>query len=1338
MHASRMRRLIIYSCLLGMLLSAVSGRAQNARFLGQVTDAQNAGVPNAAVEVTNQDSGTQVQTTTNATGEYSVPYLSAGLYRVVVQAPGFNVFAHDIALGMGQALIFNVQLTVGGAETTVRVDSGSELTSLHLESNEVSGTITGKEVAAIQLNGRNFTQLIALAPGVSNQTQQDEAKVGMAGSVAYSVNGGRTEYNSFQVDGSETLNVGINKNHSTLIVYPSIDAIQEIKVLTSNYGAQYPSTGNGTTIVTTKSGTDALHGSLYEFFRNEDLNAKGYFDIGSKAPLYRRNDFGGTIGGPILIPHIYNGASKSHFFFSEEARLETSPTAYRQAVPSLAERNGDFSDVCPAVPNGGFVAFSRAQYPDCPDAQLGEVQGETQPATFVNNQMTYPGNANVYGNIFLNQNAVAILNSGVIPLPNAATGCNSTGSSCYLADASLPTYWREELLRLDHSINSKWQAGFHYIHDEWDETTPVPQYAITQNSFPTIQNRFYAPGISVVGRLAAVFTPTFLNEFVASYTNSHITLQDIAPVGVSLTRPPTLDGICGGTGQCPMTTIFNNGSKGVDGVPKLPGIAIAGSNAEYGGLGFAADPGYMPWEHSNPTYSFSDNVSKTMGRHNFQFGAQWIIFQRNQINGPIGAASGDTQGLLTFSNVRVNGSTGNSFADFLYGKESGSPGGDGAISSFQQDSGQARYRQRYQIVEPYFQDDFKVSPRLTLNLGLRLSLFGNFYELNDKAYNWQQSAFDATEAKAIVVDNGGGLRQTVSLLPIPIYQSNGAVNPIITNGIVQCGMNGRSSSCMSGHLFNPAPRVGFAWDPTGRGKIALRGGYGIFFEHGTADEANTGSLEGAAPIVLSMTQVNPQGWSTIGQTASNQGTQGLSPIAFALNVTSIPTETSWPYVQQWSFSIEHELPGNTLASVAYVGSKGTHLTVALEANQLQPLSAANNPFGAHEPLKTRGANPAVAGGSAAGDCTATAGLITLTNGTVVGPGDSSYTNLVTACYAAAQSNTANLPSPNSLRTYAPGMGEIYSLVNVANSGYNAFQATIRKVQGPLTLGAAYTYSHSIDDASDRSDATFVNSFDLRSNRSSSNFDQRHLLHISYIYDLPLVSFFDHVLHFADADPSNQAANYPGHTYDPKEWSNSRAVKAILSNWRMSGLVLFETGIPFTVVNNGTPTGISTLDNGGVANGIGSGSYPDLSGLSPHSTKPFGGTNAKSFGPLLLNPGAFIAPRGLTFGNAGRNDLNNPNRWNVDISLLKYFSLGERVRAEFRAEAFNFFNNTQFRIYDPILGNQAQNTVSCYGGSVAYYSAAGGDGTDCLTGSSFLHPVDAHRPRTIQFALKLVF
>ena len=1312
-----LQKLRRYWTLVSALLLCVSALAQTSRISGHVTDPQNLSVPGAQIHAVNLDTGATYDTKSNASGEYTIPYVTAGKYQVEIRAEGFNTaLSNDIRLDVGQLFVYDVQLTLGTTTATVNVDAGSNVTQVDTQTAEVSGTITGKEVAGIQLNGRNFTQLIALTPGVSNQTQQDEAKVGQAGSVAYSVNGGRTEYNSFSVDGSETLNVGINKDHSTLIVYPSIDAIQEIQVLTSNYGAQYSSTGNATTIVTTRSGTDSLHGSLYEFFRNEALNAKGYFDVTNGAPLYRRNDFGGTIGGPIVIPRLYNGKTKTHFFFSEEARLETSPTAYRQAVPSAAERNGDFNDVCP--PSDSDQTVNTAAYPDCPAPGGGHY--------FNHNQLNYGGGS-------INRNAVALLNTGVIPFPNATGGCNSSIGSCYNVDVSLPTYWREELFRIDHTVSSKVQASFRYIHDEWDETTPIPPYTYLTNSFPTIQSRYYAPGISMVARVTAALTPSSLNEFVASYTDSRIKLRNIPAPGVSLQYPSDLTAPCGpdafGNIQCGITTIFNTGSS------KLPGISIAGNNAAYGGLGFNIDPAYIPWKHTNPTYSFSDTFTKTLGRHNLQFGAQWIISQRNQDNTPIGAATGDTQGIFTFSNVQANsaGTTGNAFADFLYVdfvNEINPPFTpqdlNGKIASFQQDSGQSRYRQKYQIVEPFIQDAYKINSRLTVNAGLRFSLFGTYHTADRNVYNWDSARYDKNTADTLSVDGKTGELVDVATgvsLPLNPDHPQANLDPRILNGLVQCGKNGVPDSCMSGHLFNLSPRVGLAWDPTGTGKTAIRSGYGIFFEHGTADEANTGSLEGSAPVVLDMTAYSPQGWGSIGRN-----------VAYPLNVTAIPKKAVWPYVQQWSLSVEHELPGNTLFSVAYVGSRGNHLTAERQINQLPPLSPANNPFGAHEPIIRRGFNPET-GSLDGGDCGNRDGpggpAYQLRNGTAIS-GTPAALNFEAACYGSADSLARN---PNALRTYAPSIGQVFSLENIAFSDYHAFQASTRRTQGPLTIGVAYTYSHSLDDASDRSDATFVNSANIRSNYASSNFDQRHLLHINYIYDLPLLHFWQWFASTVSSDPNPE--NFAAVNKPPSAFATGSLAKQLLNGWQLSGITLFETGIPFTIVNNGSANGISVLDNAGVANGIGSGSYPDVIG-DPRGGRPRGGTNHASFGPLLRNPGAFAAPRGLTFGNAGRNPLNNPQRWNFDSALQKNFPLHEGLNIEFRAEAFNLFNHTQFRIFNPTLGNQAQNTVSCYGGPVANYSAAGGDGTDCLTGSSFLHPVDAHRPRTLQFALKLAF
>jgi hypothetical protein len=238
-------------------------------------------------------------------------------------------------------------------------------------------------------------------------------------------------------------------------------------------------------------------------------------------------------------------------------------------------------------------------------------------------------------------------------------------------------------------------------------------------------------------------------------------------------------------------------------------------------------------------------------------------------------------------------------------------------------------------------------------------------------------------------------------------------------------------------------------------------------------------------------------------------------------------------------------------------------------------------------------------------------------------------------------------------------------------------------------------------------------------------------------------------------------------------SPSHASRTLLDGWEISGITVYQSGTPFSVINGGSNTQISTLDNAGVANAAGAGSYADVVG-DPYATPPFGGKNPQSIGPLLLNPTAFVAPRGLTFGNSGRNFLNNPGRLNFDLALLKHFKITESSSLEFRTEVFNIFNHTEFRIYDPNLGNRANNTISCYGPG-AYtafsrngqevlssgpnlagpdFSAAGGtatvttfnngapttttDHTDCLTGSSFLHPVDAHRSRTMQFGLKYTF
>ncbi len=1369
---------------------------------GMVTDQTGAVVTNAKAVLTS-DAGTKLETQVNDKGVYSFTGLEPGTYTLVVTAPNFADMPFDhITLTAGLELTLDAPLVPAKAKAEeVNVESGG-VGQVETESATVSGTITQEEVVSIGLNGRNFTQLIALAPGVSNQTGQDEAKVGVVGSAKYSVNGGRVEYNTFEVDGSDVLNTGLNGAASTLMVYPSVDAIQEVKVLTSNYGAQYGRTASGTVQVTTKSGTPKWHGNLYDFVRNEAFNSRNFFDVvyttppppgelvggqtfGDKAPLYRRQDFGGTIGGPLYIPGVFNSKKdKTFFFYSEEFRLEKTPVEYNQAVPGLKERGliltpqgvqknlqtattgvvyqaFDFSDVCPF--GGGTGTLSRAQFPDCPAILEGNGLN-----TFPNNQLEEVAQPGIQSTFGVDKSALAILNSNLIPLPNAPYGCNfsvtnfnpispdpSDPNHCYNAAVSPSTYWREELIRIDQTLNGKGgRLSFRYVHDAWDTSVLTPQWGIVKDTFPTVQNRFFGPGTSLVASLTQPISNTLLNNLVLSYVNSNITLTDQnGPGGAQFQRDPTLDqplvpdssasGQCNPQisvdpatllPQCAIGHIFNNGFGG-----KMPGVDFLGTNAAYGGRGFAVDSAYMPWGHSNPTYSLRDDVGKGYGKHTLQFGAQYVYSQRNQNNNAIGAASGDEQGLLTYNNLAH--STGNAFADFLVESTLNTPHNQqGFIQSFTQDSARQRYYQRYQIAEPYFQDDWKVTPRLTLNLGLRISLFGTYSEKNRNAWNWEASRFSESRF-AVDPVYGELLDKTAGSNPVPFDPVTFQLDPGVVSalGLVRCGFNGTPASCMKGHLFNPAPRVGFAWDPWGDGKTSVRGGYGIFFEHGTGNEANTGSLEASAPVVLSMTQQLPVSYPCIGNigygaafdpsnaacvspSATSTSVQPASGDVFPLDVTSIPTRAIWPYAQQWSFGIQREVSRALVVNVAYVGSKGTHLTVERQLNQLNPLPLNKNPFGPNEPLTITDCTvPAIGApgpGNYPGDGTTP---FLLENGTQVTPQNPAYMYLQAAC------TNPNIPNVNSLpgRPY-PGLGRVLSLQNVANSSYHALQTTIRHTSGGLTLGVSYSYSHSIDDSSDRSDPILVNSYELRENKASSSFDERHLLNVSYVYQLPLRDFSHRFSDWANDRPKDTTAAKPN--------CCSALANRFLDGWELSGVTLISSGTPFTVINSAGNTGISLTDNAGVSSNLGiAASYPDV---LKDQQAPL--SNAQSFGPLIGNPAQFVAPRGLTFGDAGRNFLNNPRRTNFDVSLLKRFKIRETGQLEFRAEAFNVLNHTQFRIYDPDNpGSTGNNIISCYAGPV-YSAGFKGGGADCVTGASFLHPLDAHRPRTIQFVLKLGF
>ncbi len=1156
------------------LSSALTFAQDTASLAGTVRDKSGAIVPNASVVVTNQGTSSSRAVTSNSDGEYLAAGLPAATYNVAVTAQGFRPFeAKGVVLRVAQKSRIDVTLEIGTVNTEVVVQ-GEGLTNVETESSEMGGTITGKQITQLELNGRNFTQLITLTPGVSNQTGQDEGTVGVFGNVQFSVNGGRTEYNNWEIDGGDSMDNGSN---STLNVYPSLESIAEFRVLTSNYGAQYGRNGSGTVEVQTKSGTKAFHGNAYEFVRNDVFNARNFFQ--SDVPPYKKNDFGYTLGGPVYIPNVYNtNKEKTFFFWSEEWRRDRLPTTFSGIhVPSLAERQGNFSDLCPNPTNGSNA--------DCPiDPNTG---------------LPFPGNQ-----VPVNPNGQALL--ALIPTPTGGV----PGATFFSASPTFPTNWREELVKIDHNLTSKELITFRFIHDSWDTITPTPLWT-NGGTFPSSQTAFKGPGVSLVAKLTSSATPTLLNEFVFSYTADHIFLTDTG----AFKRPSSVT----------INGLFGNGTAG-----KLPGISLGG-----GGIysGISQDPGFHPEGlfNSNPTYTFRDNVSKVWGKHTMQMGFYFVAAQKNELGGEPGSPGGATNGFLTFDSTSPV-TTGNAFADLLVGN----------IASFGQQNQQIKYYNRYKIFEPYFQDDWHVTKNFTMNLGLRVSLFGTYHELNKQAFNFDPSRY--VQGATFINPDGtvGG-------------------NPF--NGLVQCGTNGVPESCMKGHLFNPAPRLGFAWDPFGQGKMAIRGGYGIFFEHTNGNEANTESLENSPPGVQVPVQFNIAGYNNIGTSAGS-----FLPV----NVISIPNKTVWPYVQQWHLDVQQEVMKNTVATVSYVGSKGTHLSRLFDMNQLAPVPLSQNPY---KPGEAIGPN----------DCT------TFTTPSGVPIAGQALTNLMVAC--------GNDPNP--FRPFQ-GFGDILRLEDAASSSYHALQASLRRTAGKLQLSASYTWSHSIDDSSDRFDAGFVNSFNLAANRASSNFDQRHIFNLSYIYDLP---FFQ----------------------------GQGLANKLLGGWQWSGITTFSTGTPFTVTN-----GVFG-DNAGVGNNIGTGSFPDLIG-DPNSNVPKV-TPQPSFGLLLFNPGAFAAPRGLTFGNAGRNLLRNPQRTNFDMALFKHFKIKESMALEFRAEAFNVFNHTEFGYFGGAAGSAASNasgqnfsnSAGCYAGP----NNSAGD-PSCLATQSFLQIGSAHNARILQFGMKYIF
>ncbi len=959
---------------------------------GTVTDTSGAIVPGATVRVQSPSQGINRIVTTNGSGNYLVAGLPYGVYNLQVSAHGFKTYlAKGVVLRTGEKARANVALQVGAVTSTITV-SGAAVAKVQLESATVSTTVNARQVGQLELNGRNFAQLVMLVPGVVNVNGTDQQHVGVYGGVGYNINGGRSTENNWEIDGA---NVQDNGSNGSLNVYPSIDAIAQVRVLSSNYGAQYARDASGTVLVQTKSGSNQWHGDAYEFFRNKDLNARNFF-AATRSP-YSKNDFGFTVGGPII-------KNKTFIFWSSEWRRSTSPVGFNLQVPSVAERSGNFNDVCPASgpgvtpatvdPTAPTTGQTYAQaFPNCP----------TQPNAATPSY--FPGNQ-----VAVSPDAAALL--PLISLPNSGSGA----SSFFISNPSFPTKWYESMFRIDQNLGSNWHVYYQFIHDSWN--TVVAPTLWSGSSFPTIATNFQGPGVAMVAHLTGTLSPTLTNEFIAAYTADHINLTNSGPI----TRPSTFT----------MPGLFANGFDG--GV--LPGFTLCCNPQD----NFKESNSRMPWDNSNPTYSFRDQINQITGSHNLYYGAEFDAAQKNEVT------TGDTQGFINFAN-NWPGTTGNALADMFTGQ----------ISSFFQANNKPKYYDRYKTGDIFFQDDWHATPRLTLDLGMQIDLMGGYTDKYNITYNFDPAAYSAANAP---VFNGG-------------VAGNGTFTPGVGNlfdGLVNCGHGSVTPTCNNNHLWNWAPRLGFAWDVFGNGTTSLRGGYGIFYDHTNSNDIIDALRNPPTQLIPTVFHLN--GYNAVA---------GVSAASSPLSISAIPTVGLWPMVQQWNLDVEHQFATNVVGELAYVGSHGTHLMQQMDFNQIHPVSTlAGTPYGA--------------GGALAGqpiNCSAPYNPATAPPRSDLGTANQWIVNQYVACGG----------NPNFYVPYI-GYGGIDFLTPGAISNYNALQASLHGSFGGLFTSIAYTFSHALDDSSSRYDGTFVNSYDLRSMYASSNFDVRNNFSMSWVYQLP--------------------------------------------------------------------------------------------------------------------------------------------------------------------------------------------------------------------------------------------